>query len=236
LDHSETLPLEKEYPMKFFYSHRGIVKVHRMSHREFKGDQKVGESVFMRWENNFRNHWVPKLPSWIETWHLTYLTLIWSGLILVFSWNAKENLQWLWLVSLMILAQYVSDLFDGALGRYRKTGLIKWGYYMDHLLDYVFQSCIVVGYMMIAPEGLTWYFVGILIVSGAYMVNAFLSFAATNNVRNLFFRDRPNGDQVLNYYAQYFHHFHGNRLVAHNGSHLFLRHSCRFYRPCLPNP
>ncbi|HAW00661.1 MAG TPA: hypothetical protein DCX10_02865, partial [Verrucomicrobiales bacterium] len=68
-----------------------------MSDREFKGDQKVGKSVLMRWENNFRNHWVPKLPSWIETWHLTYLTLIWSALILVFSWKARENLEWLWL-------------------------------------------------------------------------------------------------------------------------------------------
>ncbi|MDA7524902.1 hypothetical protein N8667_04900, partial [Verrucomicrobia bacterium] len=162
-----------------------------MSDREFKGDQKVGKSVLMRWENNFRNYWVPKLPSWIETWHLTYLTLIWSALILVFSWKARENLEWLWLVSLMILAQYISDLFDGALGRYRKTGLIKWGYYMDHLLDYVFQSCIVTGYMMIAPEGLTWYFVGILIVAGAYMVNAFLSFAATNAFEIYFFGIGP---------------------------------------------
>ena len=162
-----------------------------MSDHEFKGDQKVGKSVLMRWENNFRNYWVPKLPSWIETWHLTYLTLIWSALILVFSWKARENLEWLWLVSLMILAQYVSDLFDGALGRYRKTGLIKRGYYMDHLLDYVFQSCIVAGYMMIAPEGLTWYFVGILIVAGAYMVNAFLSFAATNAFEIYFFGIGP---------------------------------------------
>lgn len=162
-----------------------------MSDREFKGDQKVGKSVLMRLENNFRNYWVPKLPSWIETWHLTYLTLIWSALILVFSWKARENLEWLWLVSLMILAQYISDLFDGALGRYRKTGLIKWGYYMDHLLDYVFQSCIVTGYMMIAPEGLTWYFVGILIVAGAYMVNAFLSFAATNAFEIYFFGIGP---------------------------------------------
>ena len=44
---------------------------------------------------------------------------------------------------------------------------------------------------MIAPEGLTWYFVGILILSTAYMVNAFLSFAATNAFEIYFFGIGP---------------------------------------------
>lgn len=134
----------------------------------------------MNWENQFRARWVPRLPSWLETWHLTYLTLLWSGLIVLCGWQARENLNWLWLSSLVVVAQYLSDLFDGALGRYRNTGLIKWGYYMDHFLDYLFQSAIITGYLLIAPEGLTLYFIGMLVLSTGFMVSSFLSFAATN--------------------------------------------------------
>ena len=134
----------------------------------------------MNWENQFRARWVPRLPNWLETWHLTYLTLLWSGLIVLCGWQARENLNWLWLSSLMVVAQYLSDLFDGALGRYRNTGLIKWGYYMDHFLDYLFQSTIITGYLLIAPEGLTLYFIGMLVLSTGFMVSSFLSFAATN--------------------------------------------------------
>ena len=35
-----------------------------------------------------------------------------------------------------------TDSFDGALGRRRDTGIPKWGYYMDHLLDFVFMWCV----------------------------------------------------------------------------------------------
>jgi len=168
-----------------------------MAKQVFKGDQKVGASIMTRWEDRFRGKWVPRLPSWIETWHLTYLTLIWSGLILVFCWQAKNNLNWLWLVSLMVIAQYFSDLFDGAVGRYRKTGLIKWGYYMDHFLDYIFQSSMVVGYMMISPPGLTWYFVGILVMASGYMVSSFLSFAATNEFEIYFFGIGPTEIRII---------------------------------------
>jgi len=162
-----------------------------MSPSTFKGDQKVGESFLTQWENRFRNRWVPRLPGWIETWHLTYLTILWSVLILCFSWLARENLHWLWLVSLMIVGQYFSDLLDGAVGRYRQTGLIKWGYYMDHFLDYVFQSSIILGYMMIAPDGLEWYFAGIIVLSSGFMVSSFLSFAATNSFEIYFFGIGP---------------------------------------------
>ena len=86
----------------------------------------------------------------------------------------------LWLVSLMILLQYLTDLFDGELGRQRDTGLIKWGFYMDHFLDYIFLcSLVFVGYM-ISPAGLEiWYF-ALLVILGGFMVNSFLAFGATN--------------------------------------------------------
>jgi hypothetical protein len=48
--------------------------------------------------------------------------------------------------------QYVTDHYDGKIGKYRNTGLVRWGYYMDHLLDYVFLCSIIIGYAFILPE------------------------------------------------------------------------------------
>jgi hypothetical protein len=39
----------------------------------------------------------------------------------------------------MLGPQWFTDCLDGALGRYRDTGIPKWGYYMDHFLDFVFM-------------------------------------------------------------------------------------------------
>ena len=94
------------------------------------------------------------------------------------------------MVSVMILFQYITDLFDGALGRYRQTGLVKWGYYMDHLLDYVFLCSILIGYSMILPDKDKLLFF-ILAILGAYMVNAFLSFSTTNEFKISFFGIGP---------------------------------------------
>ncbi len=146
----------------------------------FAGDKKVGQSILSRPENWLKGWAVPRIPAGIETYHLTLLTVVWSLVnVLVGQWVGGRS-EWLWVVSLMIVLQYVTDLFDGELGRRRATGLIKWGFHMDHFLDFIFLcSLVFVGYM-ISPPGLElWYFL-LLVVLGGYMVNSFLSFAATN--------------------------------------------------------
>ena len=75
------------------------------------------------------------MPRWLETYHLTLLTPVWAILIVVFSYLAARDLRWLWMVSLMIVFHYFTDHFDGKLGKFRDTGLRKWGFYMDHLFD-----------------------------------------------------------------------------------------------------
>lgn len=152
----------------------------RITAKEFAGDRKVGKSVLTGPETRFKLWLVPMIPLGIETYHLTMMTLLWSLVNMVVGFYGAANLSLLWIVSLMIVLQYITDLLDGELGRQRNTGLIKWGFYMDHFLDFLFLcSLVFVGYM-ISPAGLeAWYF-GLLIVLAGFMVNSFLSFAATN--------------------------------------------------------
>lgn len=150
---------------------------------EFGGKEHKGESLLTRLEKKFVAKHVGKIPSWIETYHLTMMTLPWSALIILFSYFARGNLNWLWGVSACIFVQYLTDLFDGAVGRYRDTGLVKWGYYMDHFLDYVLLCAILIGYAIIMPARFDLWIFFILVVFAAFMVNSYLAFGATNEFK-----------------------------------------------------
>lgn len=149
----------------------------------FAGDKKVGRNFFAAFEKNLTTRFTPKIPSWIETYHLTLTTVLWSIGAVVFGYLASLNIFWLIGMSAMIVLQYITDLFDGAVGRYRNTGLIKWGYYMDHFLDYVFLCSLLIGYAFIIPKQFTDMHFFILALLGSFMVSSYLAFAATNRFR-----------------------------------------------------
>ena len=168
-----------------------------MSEKQFGGDKKVGKSLLSNPENRLKTWVVPKIPSFIETHHLTMMTLVWSLINVILGFFAKDNLSVLWLVSLMIVLQYLTDLFDGELGRQRDTGLIKWGFYMDHFLDFIFLcSLVFVGYM-ISPPGLEIWYVALLVILGAFMVSSFLFFAATNDFQIYYYGIGPTETRVV---------------------------------------
>ena len=156
------------------------------SAKAFGGAGKVGESFFARPERWLVARYAPRVPRWLETYHLTLLTIVWSVLIPLFGVLARKNVAWLWMISLMIILQYVTDLFDGAVGRLRGTGLVRWGFFMDHFLDFVFLCALIVAYYVIAPDGHAVWFMLLLGLTGAHMVHSFLAFAATNEFRIAF--------------------------------------------------
>ncbi|MBI4551403.1 MAG: CDP-alcohol phosphatidyltransferase family protein [Candidatus Latescibacteria bacterium] len=168
-----------------------------MHQTPFGGATHVSVSILSDPENVFVSKVLPKIPRGVETYHLTSLTILWSGLIIVFSGLARSSLHWLWGVSLMIAMQYLTDVLDGKIGKLRNTGLVKWGFYMDHFLDYLFLSSIIIGYSLIAPPGLAFYFLALLTLLGALLVHSYLAFAATNQLRVHFFRFGPTEARVL---------------------------------------
>lgn len=157
----------------------------------FAGHKKVGKSLFHDLEQKLLQFLLPLVPKFVETYHLTYSTILWSFGILVFSYLAKENYNWLWGNSVMILLQYLTDLVDGAIGRLRNTGLVRWGYFMDHFLDYVFLTCLLIGYSFVLAEAEKDLLFFVLATFGAFMVNSFLMFSATNKFQISYFKIGP---------------------------------------------
>jgi phosphatidylglycerophosphate synthase len=150
---------------------------------QFAGATKQNTSFLTPLERRLAVRVLPRIPSWLETYHLTMLTLVWSGLILFFSYLARNDLRWLWGVSAMVAMQYVTDHYDGKIGKYRGTGLVRWGYYMDHLLDYFFLCSVIIGYSFILPERSRFQILIMLAIFAGYEVSTFLAFAATDRLK-----------------------------------------------------
>ena len=159
--------------------------------QEFAGAHKTNNSFLAPLERRLAPLVIPRIPSWLETQHLTMLTLVWSLLILVFSALAARNLRWLWLVSLMIFLQWVTDHYDGKVGKYRNTGLVRWGYYMDHLLDYFFLCSVLLGYAFILPERSRFQLLLMLALFAAFDFSAFLAFSATDKLKISYLKFGP---------------------------------------------
>lgn len=159
--------------------------------QQFAGASKTNTSFLTPFERRLATRVLPKIPSWLETYHLTMLTLLWSSLILVFSYLAARDLRWLWGVSAMVALQYVTDHYDGKIGKYRGTGLVRWGYYMDHLLDYVFLCSVIIGYAFILPERSRYQVLIMLAIFAGYEVSTFLAFAANDRLKISYLKFGP---------------------------------------------
>jgi archaetidylinositol phosphate synthase len=146
----------------------------------FQGDKKFGQSILHSQEDWLKQKLIPWVPSWLETNHLTLLSIVWSLLVVAFSYLARTNVHWLWAVCAMIIGQYITDLLDGAIGRLRNTGLVKWGFYMDHFLDFIFLCAMLIGYALLIPQAYRTNVFFIMTIFAGFMVHSFLSFAATN--------------------------------------------------------
>ena len=168
-----------------------------MLKEDFNDDQKHGTSLLREYEKKYLNPLVLKIPKWLKSYHLTLSSIVWSFFVILFSYFAKEDIRWLWLVSFSILLQYFSDYFDGSIGRYRKDGLMKWGYYMDHFLDYVFFSSIFGGYFIIVDNPYKNYVFLLFVVLSGFMINSFLYFSVSKKFKYSYLRIGPSEGRLL---------------------------------------
>jgi len=160
--------------------------------KAFAGDRKTGVSLLGAPERRFIDWAVPRLPAPIMSHHLTILTLAWSVLMVMFGLAADSNPVWLHAMSVLVFLQWLTDSLDGSLGKYRRQGLVKWGFFMDHLLDLVFAGSLVIAYsFMVEVWWLRLCFMALLLVTCATMAVSFLSFAATNKFQIAYYGIGP---------------------------------------------
>lgn len=151
--------------------------------QDFAGAGKTNTGLLVPLERRLARFVLPRCPRWLETYHLTLLTPVWSIGIAGFGYLAARDLRWLWMVNLMIVFHYFTDHFDGKLGKFRNTGLRKWGFYLDHLFDYGFLCSILIGYSFLLPQRAIFNMMLVLCVFSAFMFHTFLMLAATEEFK-----------------------------------------------------
>jgi len=155
-----------------------------MDNDNFQGDKKVPrKSLLATYEKKLIDSTVDKFPQWIQGYHLTLMTIAWSIGLIVFGCLARNNYNWLWLSSIMIFLQWFTDCYDGALGRHRDTGIPKWGFYMDHFLDFVFMSMLFLSYIFLL-DGPNKILIAFFVPAfGCLMVSSFLAYGVTEDFK-----------------------------------------------------
>lgn len=136
---------------------------------QVKGTTRKRTYILAGLETKLIRKVAPLVPSWLETYHLTWMALPQSLLILFFSCLARSDIRWLWGATLAIVAHYVTDFLDGEIGRRRDTGLVKWGAYVDHFLDHFFGTSVILSYAIIFPDSYLVFFLLLAVLSGQFI-------------------------------------------------------------------
>lgn len=150
----------------------------------FKGKKAKSESAIFKYEKAVADYLVPKVPKIFDTKVLTLMTVLWGALVVLFYYLAVSDIRYLWAVSGAVLLQWLTDLLDGGVGRYRNQGLVKWGFYMDHFLDYYFLCCVVIGLYLFLGNGLQLLLA--LSIMGMFFISLFLKFGALSQFSTSF--------------------------------------------------
>ena len=153
------------------------------------GFSNKSKSSLLELEKKIIHKIIPLIPKSIKSYHLTNMTIFFSIAIIISSYLSLKNINWLWLNSVIIILHYITDSLDGSLGIYRKEGLIRWGYYLDHFLDYIFVSTIIIGYFIIFYNTNYYNLLAIMclfFVSVGFMIHLFLSFPIINELKVYF--------------------------------------------------
>lgn len=137
---------------------------------------KTNTSFLWKYEQKWIAWAVPKVPKFLNGRNLTWATSLWSAIILACGYFSIQNIYWVWGMSVSIVGQYITDSLDGAVGRYRGSGLINWGHYVDHLLDFVFLCAVIISYAFIFPEHILLLMI-LLAIFGSHYASTFLIFS-----------------------------------------------------------
>lgn len=169
-----------------------------MAEPKFTGDKKVPlKSPLAAPEKAFIKWLTPRFPRFLEGYHLTLMTILWSGGAVLCGWLARENIHWLWMGAGLQVAQWFTDSLDGSLGRHRDTGIPKWGYYMDHFLDYVFMACGVIGLALLLDGTDRFLMMVLMPIVVSFMVSSYLAFSATGEFKITFLGVGPTELRLL---------------------------------------
>lgn len=156
--------------------------------RAYDGNHNKIESILSPINHEIVTQGVPYLPTWIETYHLTGVTFIWVLIVIIGGVLSRYSPLAVWLCLLALVGHIITDAFDGALGRYRNTGLVRWGYYMDHFGDYLLSCALIISFRLIEPRLNEYLIMFLVVVITGFFIHSLLATVTLNKFTLTFFK------------------------------------------------
>jgi phosphatidylglycerophosphate synthase len=125
------------------------------------------------------------LPASIHSDHLTLLALGAMALAGLGLWLARWDTNWLWVVVAALAVNWFGDSLDGTLARVRRTERPQYGFYVDHVVDIVGTTFLMIG---LACSGFMTPVIALLLLVAYLLVSGevFLATAVHNVFRMSF--------------------------------------------------
>jgi len=159
--------------------------------------EKIQHSFFANYEKLFLEKISLIVPRFIKSSHLTLITILWSLLIIIFSFLAQYNYLWLLASSVVIIFHCLTDALDIEIEKREKNIKKYWNFYIDHILDYFFLIAIIIGYSLVLSSFNGYLLASSLVVSCSFMTNSFLYLAITNRFKIAYFKIGPTEGKFL---------------------------------------
>ena len=86
-----------------------------------------------------------RMPRWISSDMLTGVGILGAVIVAVGYFLSSINLNWLWLASFGFVVNWFGDSLDGTLARVRNTQRPLYGFYLDHNIDGINESLMIIG-------------------------------------------------------------------------------------------
>jgi len=136
--------------------------------------QRVQESILAPAEAVSLRWFAQRMPSWVNSDHLTLIGLFAMIAAGLFYYLSQWNVLLLHVVNVMIIANWFGDSLDGTLARYRNRLRPRYGYYVDHILDnfgvlFVTMGLALAGYMSV------WVAFAVLVMYLLLNINIYLA-------------------------------------------------------------
>ena len=86
-----------------------------------------------------------KMPDWVSSDMLTWVGCLGAVVAALGYALSDHSLAWLWLAYLGIIMNWFGDSLDGTLARVRKQQRPVYGFFIDHTVDCINESIMVIG-------------------------------------------------------------------------------------------
>lgn len=102
---------------------------------EFKDAKRVQESITSRLERKALLWLAARMPSWINSDHLTIMGFVAMFMAGVSYFVARWNPVGLLLATFCLAVNWFGDSLDGTIARVRNCQRPRYGFYVDHIID-----------------------------------------------------------------------------------------------------